>query len=76
MTWYLVHMASTIADVTADELRAWMREHGYTVRGLAAATRVAPATVQRYRDGSQAVPYVFELALRGLEADSGGTDED
>lgn len=64
-------MASTIADVTADELRAWMRERGYSVRALAAETGHAPATVQRYRDGSQPIPRVFELALRGIEAEFG-----
>ena len=64
-------MASTIPDVTADELRAWMSDRGFSVRALAAETGHAPATVQRYRDGSQPIPRVFELALRGIEAERG-----
>lgn len=64
-------MTSTVVDVTADELRAWMREHGYSVRGLAAETGHSPATVQRYRDGSLVIPRVFELALRGIERSRG-----
>lgn len=69
-------MARTLSAVTADDLQGWMSKHGYSVRTLAAATERASTTIQRYRDGTLAIPRVFELALRGLEADRGGPDED
>lgn len=51
-------------DSTA--LRAWMTQHSYSVRTLAAALDLAPATIQRYRDGTYEVPRTVELALLGL----------
>ncbi|MDE3096871.1 MAG: helix-turn-helix transcriptional regulator [Chloroflexota bacterium] len=42
--------------MTADDLRAWMAAHGYSVRGLAASLGLAPATVQNWRDGTHAPP--------------------
>lgn len=73
-------MTTTITSVTSDELRAWMREHGYTVRSLARALEREPRTIQRYRDGGLPVPRVVELALIGLThinpPSSGGETDD
>ena len=49
-----------------EELKAWMAEHGVTVRGLASDLGIHFVTVQRYRDGSLAVPPWFGFALAGL----------
>lgn len=59
---------TTLSDMTGDEFRAWMDEHGYSVRSLARALEREPRTIQRYRDGSLPVPRVVELALVGLTA--------
>lgn len=58
---------TTLSDMTADELRAWMDDHGYSVRSLARALEREPSTIQRYRVGTSPIPRVIELALRGLE---------
>lgn len=55
--------------MTAEELRAWMKEHGWTVRALAASLGTYPSTVQRYRDGTRPIPPMLEVALRGLKND-------
>ena len=53
--------------MTSDELRSWMSQNAYTVRGLAGELRVAPTTVQRWRDGTHPVPHLVELAVRTLK---------
>lgn len=58
----------TASEMTADQLREWMRDHGYTVRGLATMLDRAPNTIQRYRSGQEPIPRVIVLALRGLES--------
>lgn len=56
------------SGMTADELRAWMDEHGRSVRDLAVELGVYPSTVQRWRDGTRAIPSMLEVALRALPA--------
>ena len=63
---------ATVADeregesVDADELRAWMTEHGRTVRGLAHELDIGRATVMRWRAGESPIPKTAELALQVL----------
>lgn len=59
---------TTLAHVDAPGLKQWMTDNGWTVRGLASALDIHYRTVQRYRDGSAAVPRVVELALQSLGA--------
>lgn len=53
--------------MTRDELRAWMTEHRYSVRVLAATLGVSQSTVQRWRDGTRGVPPYLDRALSTLE---------
>ena len=61
--------------MTADELRVWMAERGYSVRGLARALEAAtlrpvwPSTVQRWRSGESDVPPWVPGVLERLEAE-------
>ena len=61
--------------MTAAELRAWMNEHGYSVRGLARALEAATLrpvhsrTVQRWRSGESDVPPWVPGVLERLEAE-------
>ena len=48
-------------------LQAWMREHGYTLVGLAAALGVTTRTVTRWRSGETTIPRTVEVALKALE---------
>lgn len=57
----------TADDVlTPDDLDDWMKEHAYSVRGLAAELGIAFTTVQRWRNGSVPCPPWLPLALRGI----------
>lgn len=57
---------TTLADVNAADLRAWMSENGWSVRALGPALGVDPRTVQRWRDGSSRVPPMTARALQTL----------
>ena len=50
----------------ADELKAWMTEHGRTVRGLAFELDVSRSTVDRWRTSDARIPRSVELALQVL----------
>lgn len=52
--------------MNGDELKAWMTEHGRTVRGLAFELDVSRATVQRWRDDEARIPESVALALQVL----------
>lgn len=54
--------------MTNEELREWMREHGYSIHALARKLGVWPSTVQRWRDGSRKIPAHVPLALEHLAA--------
>ena len=58
---------TTLADVDAADLRAWMTLNGWSVRALGPALGVDPRTVQRWRDGSSRVPPMTARALQTLE---------
>lgn len=45
------------------ELHRWMTAHGYSVRALAGALGINPATVQRWRTGEHDIPPYLHLAL-------------
>ena len=59
-------MTTTLPRVDAQDFKDWMDANEYSVRGLAAALKREPRTIQRYRDGSLKVPRVVDLALVGL----------
>lgn len=54
--------------MTAQELKAWRREHGYTQAELAQELGISRPTVARYESWSAPeLPRWLPLALRGLE---------
>jgi len=53
--------------MTAQELRQWRTEHGYTQQGLADALGVIRLTVTRWESGTRAIPTFLELALQSLD---------
>lgn len=58
---------TTLAEMTAEELRARMTANRWSVRALADRLGVPFRTVQRWRDGTSRVPPYLELALESLE---------
>ena len=56
---------------TPFSLRAWMDEHGWSVRKLALRLDAAPRTVQAYASGEEAMPFIWTLALESLDGESG-----
>ncbi len=51
--------------MTGDELKAWMTANGWTVRGLAAELKVAPSSIDRWRDDTHPIPETVVIALHG-----------
>lgn len=60
----------TMTAVDGADLKQWMTDNGWTVRGLASRLGVDFRTVQRWRDGSSRVPPMAELALSALDRPS------
>lgn len=54
--------------MTDAQLRAWMKRHGYTLDGLAAALDISRRQIAYYRSGEQPIPRVVALALQALAA--------
>ena len=63
-------MPRTLIDKAID-LRAWMDDHGWSVRKLAARLDCASRTVQAYAAGEQPMPFVWALALDQIADESG-----
>lgn len=63
-------MPRTIIDGNID-LRAWMNDHGWSVRKLAARLDAASRTVQAYAAGEQPMPFIWALALDQIAEESG-----
>jgi transcriptional regulator with XRE-family HTH domain len=59
-------VVTAAADMTATELRAWMDEHGYSIRSLAPRLGVTRSTVDRWLTGRHRIPQMVELALPEL----------
>ncbi len=51
--------------MTPDELKDWMTEHGWTVRGLAHELDYSRSTVDDWRRGEYPVPRIVEIAIFG-----------
>ena len=56
---------------TPFSLRAWMNEHGWSVRKLALRLDAAPRTVQAYASGEETMPFIWTIALASLDGESG-----
>lgn len=52
--------------MTAQELKSWMAEHGYTGARLSIVLGVTERTIFRWRSGGSAVPPFMDLALESL----------
>lgn len=52
--------------MTAQDLREWMDEFGYSVNALAGRLDVAPSSVQRWRDGTHPITHMTAIAIRAL----------
>jgi transcriptional regulator with XRE-family HTH domain len=55
--------------MTGDELKEWMTENGWTIRGLAHVTGYSRGAVDRWRDGRNPVPVIVEIAIFGPPLD-------
>jgi transposase-like protein len=54
-------------EIKPEDFKAWMAQHGYSVRKLAPLLGVAPRTIQRWRDGKGRIPPYLSPALEALE---------
>lgn len=52
--------------LSPEDFDGWMKDHGYSVRGLASTLGIVPSTITRWLNGSRPIPGWLPFALRGI----------
>ena len=58
--------SKTVEPPTAEELRQWMEDHGYTTLPFALELGIEPSTVRKWLSGTHGTKRWLAWTLRGL----------